>query len=116
MQFEVLLEAREANESFEPGRAHLEGVLEAKMIGDKGFDLFGIAGREAQAAADVGGHAGTDLGVAVETDAVSGAFGGNERGGLADIMKQDSPGEGRGRSGGKVFEHHARVNQVIAPG
>ena len=116
VKFEVLLELREADKTFESGLAHLGDVLELHVVGDKGLDQFGVFVGEAQASAKLIGHADADVDVVVEADTVSGFRGGAEGGRLADVMKQDAPGEGGRNLGGKTLEHEQGVDPDVAFG
>jgi len=99
MQGEVLVEARQAEESLEGGLLHLEDVAEAHVVGDEREDLGGVVAREAQAGEDGLTDADAGLDVAVEADAVglliaAGSCGVGRLicGGLADVVQQRAPG------------------------
>ena len=114
MQFEVLIEEGKADESFQSGIAHFGDVFELHVIGYERDDLIGVFGGEPKASAEGFCHFGTEFGVAVEADAVSGLRSGAEGRRFADVVKKDAPSEVGGNTGGKRLEHHAGVNPDVA--
>jgi len=114
VQLEVLGKCGQANEALESGFAHLGDILEFHVIGDEGQDLRGVVIGETQPLANHGGHFHAHLDVAIEADAVSRGGGRAKCGRLADVVKENTPGQrGRG-SGGEVREHQAGVNPNVA--
>ena len=114
----MFVEAWEAEEALEGGLAHVHDVGETHVVFDEGEDLRGVFVGEAQAGEDGFGDADADLDVAVEADAVVRVVGVGcaVGGGLADVVKERSPGEcGRG-VGRKVFEQEHGVDPDVAFG
>ena len=106
VQFEVLLEMIEPHEALQGGEFHLSDVFKTQVIGDEGDDLRRVVVGEAQAAADLFCHFGADLDVAIETDAAVWARRRSESGRLADVMKQDAPGERERTPCFQLLDHH----------
>ena len=93
VEFEVFVELGEADEAFEGGLAHLGDIFELHVIGDEGFDLVGVVVGKAKTAAEVIGHADTNVDVAIKANAVLGFRNGAEGRRFADVMEQDAPGK-----------------------
>ncbi len=116
VKFKVLIEKGQADEPLECGWAHLSDVFELHMVCHEGFDLGGLVVGKTEAAADVLGHADANFDVVVEADPVTSFGGGTERGWLANIMKENTPGECRRNTSGEAFQHEASMNPDIAFG
>ena len=116
MEFEVFVKLRKADEALEGGLAHLGDVFELHVIGDESFNLVGVVVGKTETTAEVIGHADADVDVVVEADTVSGFRGGAEGGRLADVMKQDAPGECGRNLAGKTLEHEQGVDPDVAFG
>jgi hypothetical protein len=114
VEFEVFVEMREAEEALERGLLHLLDVAEAHVIFDEGENLGAVLVGKAQAAQDFVGDADADLDVAVEADAVGRLVG--EGGGLADVVEERAPGEGRRHARRKFFKEQEGVDPHIALG
>ena len=116
MQFQVLVEARQAKEALQRGLLHLQDVAEAHVVLDQREDLRGVVVGEAQAREDILGDADADLDVAVEADAVAG----NRRirrligRGLADVVQQRAPRQ-RWRAAGGSFSSSSMVWTQTSP-
>ena len=116
VKFEVFLELRKADEALEGGLTHLGDVFELHVVGDEGFDLVGVVVGKTETAAELVGHADPDVHVAVETDTVSGFRGGAERGGLAEVMEKDAPGECGRNSRRQALQHEKGVDPDVTFG
>ena len=109
---QVFVEVGKTQEAFEGGLSHVQDVGEAHVVFDQREDLLGLFVREVEAAKDMFGDADAYLDVAVEADTVVRIawVRGSEGGGLADVVKEGSPGEcGRG-AGRKLFEEEQSVD------
>lgn len=90
VQFEVLGEARQAQEALEGRFLHAGHVGKAHVLGNQGGDLLAVVVAEAQAPANLFRHADADLDVAVEADAIGGHAEGRR---LTDVVQQAAPGQ-----------------------
>ena len=112
VEFELVVEVREAEEAFAGGGAHAREVHEAHVVLDEGDGGVDDGGGVFEALEDAGGDPGAGLGVAVEADAI----GDGESGGLAGVVEQGGEGERERRGGGQVFEQKEGVGPDVAFG
>ena len=91
----MLVEVREAKEALEGGFAHVECVGEAHVVFDESDDLLRLFVGKVEASKDDFCDSDTDFDVAIEADAVIrvGRIRWAVGGGLADVVKERSPGE-----------------------
>src|SRR5208282_301139 len=113
VQFQMLVEGGQAKELLQRGLIHALDVGEAHVIRYQRQNLIGLVVREAQTAADFGGHLYSYFNVTVEADAVGRHA---EGGRLAYVVQQRSPSQGLRTSGGKFFQQKQRVHEDVAFG
>src|SRR3954462_3097004 len=106
----MLLKLGQAEEALERGIFHALDVAKAHVVGDERKDLVSIVIGEAEAAADFGGHLGTDFSMAVKADA---AWRNAKRWRLANVMQQGAQGQSFGATGGQAFQKHERVDPDV---
>lgn len=112
VEFELVVEVREAEEAFASGGAHAREVHEAHVVSDERNGGVDDGGRILEALEDAPGDLCAGFGVAVEADAI----GDGEGGGLAGVVKQGGEGERERRGGGQVFEQQEGVGPDVAFG
>ena len=112
VEFELVVEVREAEEAFAGGGAHAREVHEAHVVFDEGDGGVDDGGGVFEALEDAGGDPGAGLGMAVEADAI----GDGESGGLAGVVKQGGKGERERWIRGEVLKQEEGVGPDIALG
>jgi hypothetical protein len=114
----MLIEVGEAEEALKGRFAHVKHVAEAHVVFDEGNDLLGLFVGEVKAAKHDLGDANPYFDVTVEADAIVrvARIGCAEGCGLADVVKERSPGQSGRGTGREFFEEQHGVDPDVAFG
>src|SRR5271157_2422576 len=116
MKFKMLGKSGQADEALESGLAHLSDILEFHVVREESQNLCRVVIGEAQAEADRGGHFHADFDVAIKADTITSDGGRAKRGGLANVVEENTPSQRGGNPGGEAIEHQTGMNPNVALG